>query len=150
MRVPNFNLNLNPLNKGNRKIPRQFIVVDDDASNNFICERAIHALFPESTIRLFTHPESALKAIEKEYREGFEKGSIVLFLDINMPHLGGWEFLEEFEKLSDKIQQQFSVYIVSSSIDKMDQQRAASNSGVLGFLSKPLIVKELQLLFKIG
>ena len=129
------------------KAPDQFVIVDDDTSNNFLCQRVIHVLFPKSTIRLFTHPEIALKIIGEEYPGGSKKKSIVLFLDINMPHLDGWAFLEKFGKLGKQIQEQFLIYLLSSSIDPLDRERATSYANVTGFLSKPLIVKELRLLF---
>lgn len=127
--------------------PAQFLIVDDDVSNNFLCECAIHVLFPESSVQTFTNPEEALRVIGERYSSGYEKGSIVLFLDINMPQLSGWLFLKKFEKFDKQMRRQFVIYMLTSSIDPYDKQRAGSEPSIFGFLTKPLIVNELRKLF---
>lgn len=132
------------------KTPIQFIIIDDDTVNNFLCQRVIQVLFPNTPIKFFTQPEIALTKIVEEYKSGFEKESIVVFLDINMPQLDGWTFLEKFKMLDKRIQEQFQIYLLSSSIDQSDREKAVANSKVAGFISKPLVVKELQQLFSIS
>lgn len=129
------------------KTPLQFIIIDDDTVNNFLCQRVIQVLFPNTLIKFFTQPEIALTKIVEEYQGGYEKESIVIFLDINMPQLDGWTFLEKFKMLGDQIQEQFLIYLLSSSIDQSDREKAVANPKVAGFISKPLVVKELQQLF---
>lgn len=132
------------------KTPLQFIIIDDDTVNNFLCQRVIQVLFPNTLIKFFTQPEIALTKIVEEYQGGYEKESIVIFLDINMPQLDGWTFLEKFKMLGDQIQEQFLIYLLSSSIDQSDREKAVANPKVAGFISKPLVVKELQQLFSIN
>jgi CheY-like chemotaxis protein len=132
------------------KTPLHFIIIDDDTVNNFLCQRVIQVLFPNTLIKFFTQPEIALTKIVEEYQGGYEKESIVIFLDINMPQLDGWTFLEKFKMLGDQIQEQFLIYLLSSSIDQSDREKAVANPKVAGFISKPLVVKELQQLFSIN
>lgn len=129
------------------KTPLQFIIIDDDTVNNFLCQRVIQVLFPNTLIKFFTQPEIALTKIVEEYQGGYERESIIIFLDINMPQLDGWTFLEKFKMLGDQIQEQFLIYLLSSSIDQSDREKAVANPKVAGFISKPLVVKELQQLF---
>lgn len=57
---------------------------------------------------------------------------------INMPTMSGWEFLDKFESLDKKIKNQFRIYIMSSSIDPSDRQKAGKNKNVEDYIEKPL------------
>jgi CheY-like chemotaxis protein len=126
-------------------IPR-FIIVDDDSSNNFLCECAIRVMFPESIVDSFENPVVALNAINDKYGRSENDERIVLFLDINMPYLSGWDFLENFKKIRGQLRGHFEIYMLSSSINMSDKERVEADSDIVGFLSKPLIVRELRLL----
>jgi two-component SAPR family response regulator len=110
----------------------KYIAVDDDEFNNLLCSMIIEDTLGEVDIRTFTKPEEGLLFIENI------KSPSVLFLDINMPTLSGWEFLEEYEKFSEEVKMNLSIYILSSSLDRRDKERANRNKYVKGFISKPL------------
>ncbi|MBU2904607.1 MULTISPECIES: response regulator [Arenibacter] len=68
----------------------------------------------------------------------------VIFLDLNMPIMDGWEFLDEFGKISRE--REIRIYILSSSVDSRDMERAKKYDMVNGFIAKPLTdvkIKEL-------
>jgi len=115
---------------------KKFIVVDDDRVNNILCSMIIETVYSDTIITSFTNPKEALAYIEKEYIIA-ENGAL-LFLDINMPVMSGWEFMKVFENLSDSIKQHIRVYIVSSSVDPRDKAKADANPLIQGFFSKPL------------
>ncbi len=126
--------------------PVRFIVVDDDPTNNFICKVSLNNFFGKSTdVLLFEEPEIALAYIKKEYERSNVKTA--LFLDINMPGMTGWDFLDQFENFSEEIKQQFVIYILSSSVDQRDKDKAGANVHATGFLSKPLLDTTLSQLF---
>src|SRR6185503_5885296 len=62
----------------------------------------------------------------------------VIFLDINMPDLDGWEFLDEFKKLPESILKKCKVFMLTSSIDDHDIEKSKSYKIVYDFISKPL------------
>lgn len=62
----------------------------------------------------------------------------VILLDLNMPFMDGWQFLDRFEKINDLLQKQLVIYILSSSIDERDIQRSKEHPCVKDFFSKPL------------
>lgn len=128
------------------KVPYYFIVVDDDPMNNLICKHIIQKYNQGAEIQVFTDPKKALEMIEK-FDDSSENPDIVLFLDINMPSMSGWEFLNEFENFAVKIQQQISIYMLSSSIDQTDKDKANVNSLVKGYISKPLSLDLMNQIF---
>lgn len=68
----------------------------------------------------------------------------VILLDLNMPVMDGWEFLEEFAKIKSKINKKIDLYVVSSSINQQDIKRAKSNDVVLDYLTKPLQMDDFE------
>ena len=68
----------------------------------------------------------------------------VILLDLNMPVMDGWEFLDEFAKIKGKIDKKIDLYVVSSSINQQDIDRAKSNEVVLDYLTKPLQMNDFE------
>lgn len=66
----------------------------------------------------------------------------VLFLDINMPMLDGWEFMEALEELN--IGDKMNIYITSSSINPLDLEKAEKSPFIKGFISKPISPDKLK------
>ena len=126
--------------------PQHYLVVDDDSTNNLICDFTIRKFDRNAIINLFLEPEKALQHIEITYSEKNNFIPTVLFLDINMPTMSGFEFLDEFKRFGLKVQQQFTVYMLSSSIEDFTSQ-AKKYPIVTGFLSKPLRISNLQDIF---
>lgn len=116
-----------------------FVIVDDDPINNMICKTVIKKVIPDAMITSFTEPEKGIDYFKNE----FPGNHSILFLDINMPAMTGWEFLDEFLGLKSDITNKVSVFILSSSVDLRDQERAESNAAVKQILSKPLTERML-------
>jgi len=88
---------------------------------------------------------NALQALDqlKQQAEFPDQLPDIILLDLNMPILDGWGFLEHFEKLYSSLTKPVKVYIASSSIDEKDIIRSRNYSSVKGFISKPLSPKDL-------
>ncbi|WP_221393804.1 two-component system response regulator [Dyadobacter sp. NIV53] len=129
------------------KISHRFIVVDDDSFNNLVCKYTILKYDASADIQLFTDPEKALAVIREEFGNITEGLDTVLFLDINMPIMSGWEFLNEFETYSQNIHRQITIYILSSSIDPGDKIKADGNTFVKGYYPKPLGIETMNQIF---
>ena len=82
--------------------------------------------------------------------QNFNKENIpeVILLDINMPIMDGWEFLERFTKIKNKFNSSITLYVVSSSINTVDIDKAKSLSTVENYLVKPVKIDELEAVFK--
>lgn len=124
----------------------RFIVIDDDALNNKICRACIEKIFKDAPVATFTDPKLGFEHIEAEYSTAYHDDIGILFLDINMPTMTGWEFLELFDKLDDKIKDRIKIYILSSSVDKRDMERAQANKYVVYYLIKPLTKETIALI----
>jgi response regulator RpfG family c-di-GMP phosphodiesterase len=120
----------------NSNIIHQFIVIDDDPINNIICSKLIKKALGDPDVKTIAIPEDGLDYIENEFSKSADDA--ILFLDINMPTLSGWEFMERYHNFSEEIRKRITVYILSSSMDHRDIERAKADPGITGFLSKPL------------
>ncbi len=117
-------------------------LVDDDPINNLINKRLLGKFGISENIHEFLEAEDALTELSKLPEDQI----VVIFLDLNMPVLNGWEFLDKyielFQERNDKI------IILSSSIDFLDRQKAKLYELVSGFLEKPLTMDKISLTFK--
>lgn len=121
-----------------------FIIIDDDAINNMFCRFSIMKHFPQVRgIETFLLPETALEAIAKGMIHK-ERSKTILFLDINMPSMTGWEFLEAFATFNEAIRSRFTIFILSSSVDARDREKAAANPLISGYLTKPLTTTAME------
>ncbi len=119
-------------------VPNCFIIVDDDKLVNMFCSMMIKKFVGLTNIKTFENPETALEFLKELPLQDGEEPNIILFLDINMPTMSGWDFLEFFKDLDDKIKRAIQIYILSSSVDERDLERALDNEHVKAFLVKPL------------
>jgi CheY-like chemotaxis protein len=126
----------------NQNIP-DFIVIDDDPLNNLICTKNIQKIYSTANIQTFTQPQLGLEYIVSNYRGGTSNNT-VLFLDINMPVLSGWDVLGRFTDFPEEVKKQFTIYILSSSIATEDKARANECYLVTGFIEKPLTIAKLE------
>jgi CheY-like chemotaxis protein len=121
-----------------------FIVVDDDPVNNALCKMIIQMTLGKIDVKTFTLPEKGFQFIESEYDHKNIGTDSIILLDLNMPIMSGWEFLERFKELDESIKKQFKIYILSSSVDPRDKKRAEENENVVDYIVKP-ITKEIVL-----
>lgn len=111
-------------------------IVEDDFVTSFIIQRVVeeHGSFNKSVV--FNNGLQALNS----YKNDVVKPDVIL-LDINMPVMDGWEFLEAFSQLPDY--ENIPVFMLSSSIFPADIEKSQTYSFVKGFIHKPLTLKQL-------
>lgn len=117
--------------------PKHFLIVDDDRQNNFLTEMALRKSFEQVEVTVFICPELALEYIQTRFQHTIDNKTTII-LDINMPTMTGWEFIEKFKTFREPIKKQFCIYMLSSSIDPLDINRAMTNPLVLDLIEKPL------------
>lgn len=110
--------------------------IDDDVINNLLNERLLKKHFPSIVCKTFSEAERAFEELSSN-ADGLPDA---IFLDINMPVMNGWDFLDNM--LSKKLN--LMVYMLTSSIDPKDQEKAMAYSAVKDFISKPLKEERLR------
>ncbi len=111
-----------------------FIVIDDSKLDCLIAEKMIqHSNLSAGTL-IFTMAPDALDYITQHQPQAHT----LLFVDIQMPVMNGFEFIEAFEKLPAATKSHYSIAVVSSSINESDIARANSYAEVKRFINKPL------------
>lgn len=122
----------------------RFILIDDDPINNFICESILRICAIGAPVKAFTNPQLAIDYIRDNYPLADGEKTILL-LDINMPVLNGWNVLD---KLAGVNLGSFITYMLTSSIDMKDKEKAEQNPMVSGFIEKPLDLEPFSALIK--
>jgi CheY-like chemotaxis protein len=126
-----------------------FIIIDDDKLNNKLCRTVIEKAYPESKITDFTDPLKGLQYISDTYSDLSSDQRAILLLDIMMPVMNAWEFLEKFELLLEPVKNRVRIYILSSSIDNADMKKAQDNKYVEYYLIKPLTKESIKLIVNV-
>ena len=112
-------------------------VIDDDDIYTFTIKKIIdNSQLAEKTL-FFPNGKLALDFFTEYLHQTTHLPDLIL-LDINMPVLDGWQFMDEFIKLSPLINKRIVVYIVSSSIDRADFNRAKGYEQISDFIVKPV------------
>jgi CheY-like chemotaxis protein len=120
-------------------------VIDDDTIYQIIVNKIIQKSEMFSAISSFKNGKEALDAVTNSLNNNETLPDIIL-LDINMPIMDGWEFMEEMTLLKPSISKQIIVYVVSSSIAIEDKNRSKTYPDILGYLSKPVNINDLILI----
>ncbi|MEX0882082.1 MAG: response regulator [Cyclobacteriaceae bacterium] len=116
------------------------VLIDDDPINNLINKRLITKLNLSPKTIEFLEAEKALYYLKKPDIEN----KILILVDINMPVMNGWDFLDQYVELENKREDR--IIMLSSSIDFQDRQKSEEFPFVSGFIEKPLTHEKLETL----
>jgi len=120
-----------------------FIVIDDSKLDCFIAEKIIKNTGKSESIKSFLQATEALDFIANTPPDD---SHTIILVDIQMPVMNGFEFVEAFEKLPAHVTGNYTIYIISSSINENDLNRVHNFVSVKQFLNKPLTSNNLAIL----
>jgi CheY-like chemotaxis protein len=122
----------------------KLIVVEDNKTDCFIIERVIRGYDPSAEVVIYTEPQKALEHLRaKSASVTAGNENLIILLDLQMPGIDGWQFLEEFEKLPVSVRKPYRLYILTSSISPLDKIRAEGFESVIHYFNKPLTASKL-------
>jgi CheY-like chemotaxis protein len=114
------------------------LLIDDNYIDNFVTRRILESSnFADSVVV----SQSATEAIDS-----LRSGNVVpdvIFLDIRMPGMGGFEFLQEYDKIDIEGKSNVKIFMLSSSLDPTDMKKSGNNKYITQFIHKPLTQKAL-------
>ncbi len=112
-------------------------LIEDDEVIVFLTKKIIKESGNSELLNVLNNGKKALEYFEENI-ENLESIPDIIFLDISMPVIDGWEFLEEFKAIKNKILKPISIYITTSSISQIDVEKAKLNTLVNDFIIKPI------------
>jgi len=129
--------------------PLNVLLIDDDFLNNYISTKFIKRYFIDSNITSCLNGKIAIdlladyKATQPEFNYDY------IFLDLNMPVMNGWEFLEQYTFLKIDPTAKSNLYLLTSSIHKDDVSKAGKYPLIKDFITKPLYSEKVMEIFNL-
>jgi len=116
---------------------KRIVLIDDDPITNLVNTRLFTKHLP-SKIEVYSNPLVALANLKELALTGRGDFPHYIFLDINMPEMEGWDFLDAFQDFPETVQKNCKIIILTSSVDFCDVERSKRYNSVWDFISKPL------------
>ncbi len=117
-------------------------IIDDDPIFVFGTKKIMKLANFCNGFLVFHNGEEAINHLRPIIESNGSKIPDVILLDLNMPVMDGWEFLDEFIKIP--CQKKITIFIVTSSIDPQDMERARDYDKINNYLIKPISSEKLQ------
>lgn len=130
--------------------PSKILVIDDAIIDNWIFELLLKRVEKDTNITACLNGKTALDKLKKLKSEDKTAMPEYIFVDITMPTMDGWEFLNEYIKLNVDCLEQSKVYILTSSLFKSDYDKSLAYPFLKGYIRKPLSLNKVNEVFGIA
>ncbi|MFZ4106031.1 response regulator [Flavobacterium sp.] len=120
---------------------KSILLIEDDLAINYFHKRLFLKLEISNSVLPFFNVSDALKELVNLNTTLSKNDLVFIFLDINMPEIDGWSFLEEFDKIRSTLIGEFKIFFLSGSINPEDIEKAKNNNLVTNYYAKPLMME---------
>lgn len=124
------------------------LIIDDDEINNFVCSKVIHKHEFASEVKTFVSGQEGLDYLQTVINDQNESLPDLILLDINMPIMNGWSFLEKYQALIPQFDKHPVLLMLSSSVYEEDIEKARQHPEVKDYITKPLNQEVLDNIYK--
>ncbi len=118
------------------------MLIDDHKPTNILHKIEIEETGRVNHIITFTSPSEAYDYLQKTNASSYIKPNII-FLDINMPGMNGWEFIEKYKQLDQSLKSDIVILMLSTSTHPKDLENAENEPEVGGYIYKPLAAEKM-------
>ncbi|MCB4797413.1 response regulator [Neotamlana laminarinivorans] len=122
-------------------------IIDDDEVYQFTTLQMLKKINLEKNVMAFYDGEEAINFF-LDHLDETSKLPDVIFLDINMPIMDGFQFMNEYIKIKPQVGKKITIYMISSSVDPIDLEKAKNISEISDYIIKPIKRGELKSIFE--
>lgn len=122
------------------------LIVDDNKMMQHSHSTMLQRMGVCQNFEFASNGKEAMKYLRYCLEKKNERLPDLILMDLHMPIMNGWQFLEEYRKLSSQIKKTISVFVLSSSIDKGEIIRVKNSPVVLDFIAKPLAKEDVEMI----
>lgn len=117
-----------------------FLLIEDNLIDQIVTQQLLKKVFHAEQIIIANNGQEGIEWLNNNKNNQH----VIILLDIQMPVMNGYEFLKEFDKLSDQIKKEVQIYVLSSTLDAAEIAYIKENQYVIDLFSKPFPVEEFK------
>ncbi|MEO6176694.1 MAG: response regulator [Flavobacterium circumlabens] len=119
-----------------------FLLIEDNLIDQLVIKQLLTKMLDvtETEVNITNNGVEALQWLSTHQN----LQQLIILLDIQMPVMNGFEFLNAYDKLNNEFKKVIQIYVLSSTLDQDEIQKINENNYVTGFLNKPLPIEELK------
>lgn len=121
----------------------QFVIIEDNLIDQFITKKLLKKGLDVNPVFIANNGKEGIEWLLKNPNHN----SLVILLDIQMPIMNGFEFLDEFSRLAEDVKERIEIFVLSSTLDSDEIRKAKENKYVSDFWSKPFRLDTLKSTF---